>query len=166
MPGAPLPGDFGLCRIDGGVGFLIRLGQWLNGGGFADLEHAFLYIGDGRIIEAQPGGAVEADLAEYADRPIVWSTGRIPLTDEQRPAIVAAARSYLGVPYGFADYLALAARRFHIPVPGLRRWIAGSHSVICSQLVDQAYQDAGVHLFIDGRAPGDVTPADLYKLIR
>jgi hypothetical protein len=38
--------------------------------------------------------------------------------------------------------------------------------MICSQLVDQCYQDAGVHLFADGRWPGDVTPADLYRLIR
>lgn len=163
----PQPGDFGLCRITGGVGLLIRLGQWLTGGGFADIEHAFLYLGDGRIVEAQPGGAVEADLSEYADRPILWSTGRIELTDVQRTAIVAAARSYIGVPYSLLDYLAIAAHRFHLPGgPWLRRYIASTRHVICSQLVDAVYQEAGVQLFRDGRWPGYVRPADLAHLLK
>jgi hypothetical protein len=32
--------------------------------------------------------------------------------------------------------------------------------------VDFAYDMAGVHLFSDGRIPGDVTPGDLYRLLR
>lgn len=166
MTAAPLPGDFGLCRISGPVGILIRVGQWLNGSGFADYEHAFIYTGAGRIIEAAPGGALETDLAEYADRPIVWSTDRLPLTGEQRTTIVAAARSYIGVPYSFADYLSVALARFHLRLPFVRRYVASTGHMICSQLVDQCYQDAGVHLFADGRWPGDVTPADLGGLIR
>lgn len=163
----PASGDFGLCRITGGVGLLIRTGQWLAGGGFTDLEHAFVYVGDGRIVEAEPGGARLADVAEYADRPIRWSTDRIPLRDEQRTRIVAAARGYVGVPYSFADYAAIAAHRFHLPGgPALRHYVATSEHMICSQLVDQAYLDADVHLFSDGRWPGYVRPADLYGLIR
>jgi hypothetical protein len=37
--------------------------------------------------------------------------------------------------------------------------------MICSQLVDEAYLRAGVHLFDDGRDPGDVTPGDLLYVI-
>jgi uncharacterized protein YycO len=143
------PGDFGLVRIVGGVGRMIRVGQWLLGDGFADFEHAFVYVGDGRIVEAQPGGARETGLADYEGRPIVWSTGKVPVTGEQRAAIVAAAYSYLGV-----------------RVPLVRRFVADAGHMICSQLVDQCYQDAGVHLFADRRWPGDVTPGDLYRLIR
>ncbi|MFD0528969.1 hypothetical protein ACFQ1I_21765 [Kitasatospora arboriphila] len=36
---------------------LIRIGQWLNASGFADYEHAFVFVGDGQLVEAQPGGA-------------------------------------------------------------------------------------------------------------
>ena len=160
------PGDFGLVRIEGGVGRAVRVGQMLLGDGFADFEHAFVYVGDGRIVEAQPGGARETGLADYEGRPIVWSTGKVPVTDEQRAAIVAAAYSCRGVPYSFADYVSLTLARFHVRVPFVRRFVADTGHMICSQLVDQCYQDAGVHLFADRRWPGDVTPGDLYRLIR
>ena len=160
------PGDFGLVRIVGDVGRMIRVGQWLLGDGFADFEHAFVYVGGGRIVEAQPGGARETGLADYDGRPVVWSTGKVSVTGEQRAAIVAAAYSYRGVPYSFADYVSLTLARFHVRVPLVRRFVAGTGHMICSQLVDQCYQDAGVHLFADRRRPGDVTPGDLYRLIR
>lgn len=162
---SPLPGDFGLTSIPGPVGWLIRLGQMLAGAGAVDIEHAFLYVGDGRIIEAAPGGAVETDLAEYADRPVRWSTGRIELTDAQRTAIVAAARASIGTPYSFVDYLAIAAHRFHLPLPGLRAYVASSGHRICSQAVDAEYLAAGVHLFRDNRWEGYVMPASLDQLL-
>ncbi|MEV4614980.1 hypothetical protein AB0K43_20635 [Kitasatospora sp. NPDC049258] len=148
--------------MDGGVGRLIRIGQWLNGDGFADFEHAFVLVDDDHLVEAQPGGAELLPLSAYRDHPQLWSTGIIPLTGEQRGAIVAAARGYLGVPYSFADYAALAAHRFHLPVgPLIKGYVASTRHMICSQLVDQCYQDAGVRLFADGRWSGYVTPADL-----
>ncbi|GAA2817092.1 hypothetical protein GCM10010441_47090 [Kitasatospora paracochleata] len=162
----PLAGDFAVVRMDGHVGRLIRFGQWLNGDGFADYEHAFVYLGDGELVEAQPGGAELRPLSVYDGRPMLWSTGHYPLTAGQRDEIVAAARRYIGVPYSFTDYAALAAARFHLPVGFvLRRYVADTRHMICSQLVDQCYQDAGVRLFDDGRWPGYVTPADLAKLL-
>jgi len=163
----PLPGDFAVVRMGGRTGRLIRIGQWLNGDGFADYEHAFVYVGDAQLVEAQPGGAELRPLSVYDGRPMLWSTGRFDLTAEQRTRIVDAARHYIGVRYSFADYLALAAARFHLPVGRpLRRFVADTRHMICSQLVDQCYQDAGVHLFDDGRWPGYVTPADLANLLR
>jgi cell wall-associated NlpC family hydrolase len=161
----PKPGDFAVVRMDGRVGRLIRIGQWLNGDGFADFEHAFIYVGDGRIVEAEPGGAREANLSEYDGWPMVWSTGRIALTEAQRAAIAAAALGYVGVRYSAADYFAIAAHRFRLPLPWLRRFVASSKHMICSQLVDQCFQDAGVQLFNDSRWPGYVTPADLANLL-
>lgn len=163
----PLPGDFAVVRMGGHGGRAIRIGQWLNGDGFADFEHAFVCVGNEELVEAQPGGAELRPLSVYTDgRPIRWSTGRIPLTDDQRRAIVAAARGYIGTPYSVADYFALAAHRFHLPVGLLiRAYVADSRHMICSQLVDQCYQDAGVQLFADGRWPGYVTPADLANLL-
>ncbi|WTJ79432.1 hypothetical protein OG335_20590 [Kitasatospora sp. NBC_01539] len=153
--------------MDGRVGRLIRIGQWLNGDGFADYEHAFIYVGDGQLVEAQPGGAELRPVSVYDGHPALWSTGRYTLTDGQRAALVTAARGYVGVPYSVADYFALAAHRFRLPFsPLLKGYVADSRHMICSQLVDQCYLDAGVHLFSDGRWPGYVTPADLWSLLR
>lgn len=153
--------------MNGGVGRLIRIGQWLNGDGYADYEHAFILVGDGEVVEAEPGGARQAPLAEYDGRPIRWSSSYIQLTNDQRAAIVAAARGYLRVPYSFLDYAALATRRFRVPGNSLLKgYVADTRHQICSQLVDQCYRDAGVNLFADGRWPGYVTPADLDSLLR
>jgi hypothetical protein len=163
----PVPGDFGLVKISGNVGFLIRIGQWLDGSGFENFEHAFVYLGDGKLIEAEPGGARIADLTEYAGWDIDWSTGKIPLTDVQRALIVSNAKALEGVPYSFLDYFALVAYRLHIwPLDVmLKNYIKSTNHLICSQLVDLVYDLSGVHLFTDGRWEGYVTPGDLYELL-
>lgn len=142
----PQPGDFGLVSIKGGVGLLIRFGQWLNGDGFADYEHAFIYIGDGKIIEAEPGGACESDLSEYDGRRIIWSTDTIPLTEAQRAVIVQAAKDDLGTPYSFLDYLAIACYRLGLRHPGVAKRVISSKHLICSQLVSKDFALAGVEL--------------------
>jgi len=159
----PEPGDIGLTSIVGPVGWGIRVGQWINGDGFGVYEHAFIVLDDHTLLEAEPGGARIAGLDEYAGRHVEYVSP--DLTAEQRAAICAAARHYVGVGYSAADYFAIAAHRFHIPMPGLRRYIASTGHQICSQLADQCYQDAGVQLFNDGRWPGFVTPADLANLL-
>jgi uncharacterized protein YycO len=161
----PLPGDFAVTSVSGNVGFLISLGELLNGSAWGHWDHAFVYVGDGQLVEAEPGGAHLAGLDEYAGRPIAWSTGHIALTDEQRTAVVAAARSFIGVPYSAADYFALALWHFRLRIPWALKVMASRASMICSQLTDAAYEAAGVHLFTDGREPGDVTPAALATLI-
>ncbi|WP_328766942.1 hypothetical protein [Streptomyces sp. NBC_00286] len=160
----PQPGDIGLTQITGHVGAMIRLGQWLNGDGFGRYQHAFLVLDDDTLLEAQPGGARITQVSAYDDRNTlyVYPGG---LTDAQRQAICDAGRRYVGTPYSFLDYFALATRRMRIPAPGLRAYIASTRHMICSQLVDQAYLDAGVHLFADGRWPGYVTPMALYHLL-
>jgi cell wall-associated NlpC family hydrolase len=162
----PQPGDFGLVSIAGDVGRLIRLGQWLNGSGFSTMEHAFVFVGGGQLIEAMPGGARLAPVSEYDGRPIVWSSGKVELTDGQRAEVVAAARAMIGTPYSAADYFAIAAHRFHLPGGRwLRNYVASTKHEICSQLVDRAYAEGGVHLFQDGRWDGFCTPGDLFNLI-
>lgn len=136
------PGDFGLVSIKGGVGFLIRLGQWLNGDGFFNYEHAFVYVGEGKIVEAMPGGALLSDLSEYDGRDIMWSSGLIPLTDTQRNTIVQRALSQVGTPYSFLDYLAIALYRLHIKHPGVAKRVEDSKHLICSQLVAVDYDAA------------------------
>lgn len=166
----PLPGDFGL--VGGRYGSPIdRLAHWaIRLGTDSTVNHAFLYIGDGLIVEAESRVRV-APVTEY--RGITWSAGRLGrLTPDhaQRRAIAAAARSYAGQPYNWADIvaIALAQRRLGRLVDGDERWvrrISADPRPICSELVDRAYLKAGIHLFSDGRLPGLVSPADLLALL-
>lgn len=160
MNAVPRPGDIGLVRIRGEVGRLIRVGQWLNGDGYADIEHAFVCVGDGQLVEAEPGGARLAALGEYGTAAVLWL--RCP--PEYGASVAAAARSLAGTPYSAADYLALAAHRLHLPVPGLKAYVADSHHLMCSQLADHAAALGGWHLFADGRWEGYVTPGAIRRL--
>jgi hypothetical protein len=167
MTVTPQAGDFACVSMGGEGGRLIALGERLCGDAFTQYQHAFIFIGGGQIVEAEPGGARAAPLGGYGN--IAWSTGKIPLTAQQRAAICAAAlrcTSPRPVGYSWLDYLAIAAHRFRLPVPGLRAFVASSGHMICSQLTDMCYQAAGVHLFTDNRWNGYVTPADLAGLIQ
>jgi hypothetical protein len=157
----PGVGDFGVVKTPGNVGDLIRLGQWLNGDGYADYEHAFVVVRDGQVIEGRPSGAGYNHVTAYP------GAAYYTCPDNARGAVANAAAGLIGRGYSWADYFALAAVRFHLDLiaPPLRSYVESSGRLICSQLVDYAYQLAGVQLFDDGRLPGDVTPGDLYGLI-
>lgn len=157
------PGDFALTKITGLTGRAISLGQRFIGDG-APVQHAMLYLGDGKVVQAMPGGAECVPLAD-ASPPVVWSSGVIRLTDYERQVIVGTGYSLIGTPYSFLDYGSIALATFGLRPAWLRRYVADSNHMICSQLVDFAYEMAGVHLFSDGRIPGDVTPGDLYRLL-
>jgi hypothetical protein len=153
-------GDIGLVAMRGRVGAAIRLGQWLVGDGYADYEHAFVAVGGDQVVEAMPGGALLTPLSRYEDCAIAWL--RCP--PRFGKAVAAAARSFVGTPYSFSDYAAIALHRFRIPTPRLRRYIEGSGRMICSQLCDRAAEMGGWKLFDDGRWHGHVTPGDLHRL--
>lgn len=161
----PQPGDFFLAPISGIGGVAIKFGQWLNGDGFLKIQHAGIYLGNDRTIEAMPGGAILGNIERFHPESLVWSTGLWDLTQAQRNSICRMATGMQGTPYSALDYLALALHRFHIPTPLLHYYIQSGGHMICSQLVDRAYHQAGVELFDDGRWDGDVTPGDLYKLM-
>ena len=157
----PAPGTIGLVPMGGYGGRLIRIGQALNGDGFEDFEHAFVGLGGGQVIEAEPGGARIVPMRDDG----VWGcegiAGLLAGTD---PAVIAVkARDLRGIPYSWADYAALAAHRLHLPVPGLRDYVKASGHLICSQLCDLLYQRLGARVFDDQRWNGYVTPAALYQ---
>lgn len=161
-----LPGDFFLVPMRGIGGPAIQFGQFLNGDGFDPVQHAGMYLGDGVTIEAYPGGAIKGSIEAYSGVQIVWSSDFFDLTPDQRMKLVEISLGFEGVPYSFLDYAALAAHRFHVPTPGLKRFIDSSGHMICSQLVDRVHELAGVQLFDDKRWHGDVTPGDLYNLVK
>jgi hypothetical protein len=180
------PGDVIFPTIHGYAGALVGAGQFILGdatSGEWKVRHVAMVAQaqtppnqyGTRIVQAMPSGAEEIDLtrASFADGfPILrpdWSL----ITDRPVPiagggvAVAISARRYIGVPYSFADYAAIAGRHVLALQPTQRtpfdRYVSNSHRMICSQLVDQALTDAGYHLFDDGRIPQDVTPAALYR---
>lgn len=161
----PSPGDFFLAPIPGRVGAAIRFGQFLNGEGFLPWQHAGILLENGETMEAMPGGAIIGQINRWKPEELKWSTGLVDLTAAQRSDIVHYARTREGVPYSFIDYAAVAAHRFHLPLPWLKKYISSSGHQICSQMVDWVYWQAGVHLFRDRRWPGYVTPASLDMLL-
>lgn len=164
------PGTIGLTQIHGKVGLGIRIGQYLNGNGFENYEHAFVYLGGGKILEAEPGGARITYLSEYANDEVYWCTNIYNLLAPQWPfgparvLIPQWAGMYDGVPYSFLDYDALLIHRLHVNVPGLQNFIANSGHMICSQLCDDYYRTKlKTKIFTDGRWDGYVTPGALYE---
>lgn len=157
----PQPGDFGLSTIGGFTGWWINLGQALIGDG-ARYTHAFIVVDEKTVIQAMPGGAEIADLNPYLGK-VVFSN--IDLTPAQRADITKAAVERVGTPYSFLDYLSLALLHWGIQPRWLKNYIKNKGHMICSQLVDDCYLEAGVHLFDDGRLSQDVTPGDLLYVI-
>jgi hypothetical protein len=173
----PEPGDFGAVEISGVVGGLISFGEMLYGSkGFTKWEHALVYIGDGKCLQAEPGGSA---IVTRGVRPgDIWSTGVIDIPDATRAKVPALAESMKGIPYSGLDYVALAAHRLHVPdVPAwpgktpwhpvtLQTYIGDTGHMICSQLVDEFEERLGIHLFVNPpRWPGYVTPWDIGTLL-
>lgn len=160
----PRPGDIGLTRIGGLTGVLIGLGQFIMRDA-SRYSHVFVVLDDNEVMEAMPGGAIISPLENYAGTTKYGSPLAvyldIKLTAEQRVRIVQEARNLEGTPYSFLDYAALALERFGIKWGWLERYVASTKHLICSQLADEAYRRADVHLFEDGRPPQKVTPGDL-----
>jgi hypothetical protein len=186
------PGMFGLSQIGGVTGKLIRLGQKVVERQDYTYTHAFLVVSPEKVIEAEPGGAIFSPLSKYLDKPnVVFSDLPISLavqetvaawakvgynyaTDDAanmyetvlRNRVVAFGEACQGIPYSYLDYFALALERFNIHIKAVENRVKREDRMICSQLVDWAYAQVGIHLFDDGRLPQDVTPGDLEGYIR
>jgi hypothetical protein len=165
------PGTIGLTQISGDTGKFIRVGQWLNGDGFQNYQHAFLAVDgqphpaplpDGSILEAEPGGARIGNVSEYED--IYWCENIATKYGDKLNDVAVAGMKYFGTPYSFLDYLAIAQRRLHLPTLGFRSYVASTGHLICSQLCARAYFDADCPLYTEWT--GYVTPLDLYNLDR
>jgi hypothetical protein len=181
LPAGIGPGDWCVVNTGSQVSAPIQILQYVSdkvSKAYKDPEisqwdHALMCVAvnsDGTIliVEAEPGGARLCKW-HYDDRPYKWSTGIIDMPFAAGTAATKYARpgpwGPHGVPYSDLDYGALTAHALHIPVPGLQGFIANSHHMICSQLVDQSAQDGGKHLFNDDRWPGYVKPSDLGWLL-
>ncbi len=93
------PGCYGVSHGSGITGELIRHAteSWAG--------HAFVYIGNGQIVEGEPPVAKVSPADSHPDA--VWNT-HDPLTDPQRDSIVARAHALVGCPYDYAAYVGFA----------------------------------------------------------
>lgn len=156
----PKVGDIGLSTIGG------RLGAWINVGqsvirDSSRYTHAFIYVGEGQVVEAMPKGAQLASVDTHPDA--FYFTPKV-LTPIERDLVATHALTMIGTPYSYLDYVSLAMAHYKIRPGFVKNYVHASSHMICSQLVDEAYLRADVHLFDDGRIPGDVTPGDLMYL--
>lgn len=162
----PTVGSIGLVKVKGVVGDAIRVAQLLDGDGFRDFEHAFILYGRGEsveesmVVEAETEGVRMVSLAEYKGRKVLWLT----CPEDRSTAMMKAAMTYLGVPYSFTDYAAIAAHRLRSPLAKpFEEWVRASHHVICSQLAVACADKAGWGL-VGNEWDGWVTPGKLAGL--
>jgi len=158
MAYTPAPGDYGVVHTNGFFGKLIRLGT------LSRWNHAFVYIGNGQIVEANPSGVAISPVDKYPAYYVAWNQHE-KLNEEQRMQIVAHAKSMVGVSYGFVDIANLAFRILGLKVIAntkIFKTASKRYGVICSELVAECYGAAG----IDFGSPISVTPGDLaYRLV-
>lgn len=177
MSGYPVrPGDWFVVNTGTRDTALItaaeKIGDFVRPTGYrwTDWDHAGVCTGvrdDGtiEIVEAEPSGA-HLTTWHYEDRPHQWSSGLVAWPDPDAGVRIAnTAVDCIGTKYAWLDYAALTAHDLRIPAPGLRDFIASTHTMICSQYVDYCCLNAGVHLFSDNRWAGYVTPSDLGALL-
>lgn len=154
------PGDFFVVRTHGLAAQVIRAATR------SAYNHAGIYLPDGMCVEAAPEGARYAS-ADYGNDAILVS--HILLSDLQRKMVCEAAKSFIGTPYGWVNIASVGALQYGLHPYFLRNYVEHTKELICSQLVDEAYWRAGIHLFQNEnpeRTPMDVTPGDLARLIR
>jgi hypothetical protein len=160
----PRPGDFAVVDTRARAPWLITQGKRLSRGGYMMFDHAVICSrvrrGTVYIVEAMPSGAKE-NVWHYDDHDHLWSTGLVKTSTKAGTAALA----YVGKPYSWLDYAAIAAHGWHLWAPGMRHFVRSTRHLTGSQLVDRAELDAGIHLFADRRWRGYVRPSDLADLI-
>jgi uncharacterized protein YycO len=153
----PRPGDYGVVKTNGIIGKLIRVGtasRW---------NHAFIYIGSGTIVEANPTGVAISPSSKYPS--IAWNH-HDSIDDAVREEIVQTALKEVGKPYAFLDIAALFFR-----IVGLRfirpnvfwKKIANTQSWFCSELVAYSYRTVGLPII--NKKDDLVTPGDLAEVL-
>jgi cell wall-associated NlpC family hydrolase len=153
MSYTPRPGDFGVVKTNGIIGKLIRVGtasRW---------NHAFIYIGDGVIVEANPTGVAITPLAKYPN--IAWNQ-HDTITAKQRDSIIELALNEVGKPYAFIDisilFLRILGLRFVKPNKFWKK-LSVQNGWFCSELVSYCYRTVGLTLI--NKKDDLVTPGDL-----
>lgn len=156
-------GQFGVVITKGKYSDAIRFFQSLRmPPTLAKYTHSVIAIDDRNIVEAMPGGARINSATEYDN--ILWSA--YDHTPDQADTIASFALEQVGKPYAWEDIplIAVALTTGEHTPDWLEAKLSSDQRWICSELVDAAYQHAGVHLF-KNIPPAAVYPAMLARLV-
>jgi hypothetical protein len=124
----PQPGCYGVVDLPGFFPWMIRLFTR------SKYSHAFVYLGFGLILEAQPNGSRISPLSRYDGLAMRFSEPAPGYTPD--PDAQTAQARWLGIPYGFADIGWLG---IDLTTGWRWRWlldrVRDTRRMICSQLV-------------------------------
>jgi uncharacterized protein YycO len=147
---------------------LIRVGNFFKRG-YRDRiwSHSAVYVGDGKIVEALPGGVVETDLQAgyfHQDRDLRVLRHR-RMSAEEGEQVAAYAREAVGHKYDGRQELYFVLNdlfapslRFALESRFFDRVFAFRDAYFCSELVANAFYRAGVYPF--EREPRKIMPID------
>ena len=155
----PRLGDIGITRTPGIFGHLIRVGtssRW---------NHAFIYIGNGKIVEATPRGVKISMLSTY---PVVVWNKNDDISDADRARIANHALSLVGSSYSFITIALIVFRIIGAKFLSNNKfmvWAAKKEGYICSELCSECYSKIGHLISTDPDYlvnPGDISDYDLF----
>jgi hypothetical protein len=132
-----------VTRRSGLVSWLIR--TLLN----FQYSHVAYYLGVGKILEADFGGVQINDISRYLDNPeYVGVVLTNPLPGEKIDAMTKSMLEHLNARYDYSllfgnalTHLTLKCNRYFFT-----RWFDQARHWICSELIAEGFQDAGVLL--------------------
>jgi hypothetical protein len=127
----------------------------------SDFSHAFLYIGNGKILESSIEGVVIKDLSYYLDYDKYYVSLRRPsITLLEAEEMVRFCKTKLGISYGYLQmFYAWFLFTFQLRK---NKWFmrVDLPGIVCSELVAEGLQHIKRYPFKD-TSPANVTPADL-----
>jgi hypothetical protein len=147
----PNLGDYFVVHTTGWPARFIQLGTW------SKWNHAGIYIGDGKVIEARPSGVKIRPLSEYDGLPIMWSNE--DLTEAEREELVRFAKGFENSGYGVWSIIALGLKCLGISFFPTNWMAVREKRVICSQLVAWTYSHVKIKL--SNKPHALVRPKDL-----
>ena len=156
----PRPGDYGVVKTNGFFGKLIRLGT------MSRWNHCFIYIGDNKLVEANPRGVAISSLSKY---PLIAWNQHEGLTREQREKISSYARSLVGKGYSFITIALLVFRILGLKTLSNMNFfinLGKKDGFICSELVAESYSKSGMPLLNKDNSlivPGDLAERLIYQ---
>lgn len=152
------PGTFGVSHGSGMAGEIIRhaTGSWAG--------HAFMYVGNGMLVEGQPPKARMIPAGAYGDALWAWRMWDQLAAGGWAPQAIPAgqhttadrARTLVGTGYDWPAYLAFSLEILHLRNEEQLAGFYGHDPMrVCSGLVADALDEAGVPLaFVPEDGPG------------
>jgi hypothetical protein len=137
-----LTGQIGLRRF--GTTPIARGIEWATD---SHTHHVIVAVSPTMCVSAEPGGVRYRPISDYPH--VDWSA--FDLSREQKQAIINAAHFYVAqpTPYNYAIYPPLLFQKLtgHKVDGWVAEWLSKRPNENCSQLSDDIYNRAGIHLF-------------------